>query len=246
MDILRFSLSGRTAFFKKPDLNTYYYFTFGNIHKIALLGIFGAILGFKGYSDLKNKVDDFPEFYRRLKDIQYSLVPINEAGFVKKKIQQFNNSVGYASREQGGNLIVKEQWLENPRWDIYVKLDKDITMSLADSIINNRCHYVPYLGSNDHPADISNALILKNCSITQAFNSIDSLFLKDKVEYGDIEDFEEENPDVELFKYEERLPIGLDEITHMYYYDIFVNTNHPVKKYDGEVYKVEGKHIVFY
>ena len=41
MEVLRFSLSGKTAFFKKPEVNTYYYFTYGNIHKVALLGIFG-------------------------------------------------------------------------------------------------------------------------------------------------------------------------------------------------------------
>lgn len=246
MDILRFTLSGKTAFFKKPDLNTYCYFTFGNIHKVALLGMFGAILGLKGYSGFNSKKDVFPEFYTLLKDIQYSLVPKNEAGFIKKKFQQFNNSVGYASKELGGNLIVKEQWLENPKWDVYVKLDKDIAMLLTDAIMNKRCYYVPYLGTNDHPADISNAIILSNCNVSQNYISIDSLFLKDRVEYADIDDFEEENPDVKIFKYEESLPIGLDEITNMYYYDTFVNTNLPIKKYNGEVYEVGGKHIAFY
>ena len=46
MKALKFTLSGKTAFFKRPEVNTYYYFTFGNIHKVALLGIFGAILGY--------------------------------------------------------------------------------------------------------------------------------------------------------------------------------------------------------
>ena len=39
MKALKFTLSGETAFFKKPDVNTYLYFTYGNIHKIALLGL---------------------------------------------------------------------------------------------------------------------------------------------------------------------------------------------------------------
>ena len=46
MEILRFRLSGKNAFFKKPEVNTYCYFTYGNIHKVALLGMFGAILGY--------------------------------------------------------------------------------------------------------------------------------------------------------------------------------------------------------
>lgn len=246
MNILRFTLSGRTAFFKKPDLNTYFYFTFGNIHKVALLGIFGAILGLKGYSDTESNNDDYPEFYRQLKEIQYSLVPVNEAGFIKKKIQQFNNSVGYASKELGGNLIIKEQWLEDPIWDIYIKLDSEIAEKLAEKIINSKCRYIPYLGKNDHPADIKNASILGNCKVSQNYTSIDSLFLKSNVELADINDYEEEYYDVRLFKYEESLPVGLDEMTHMYYYNTFINTNLPIKSYNGEVYEAEGKHIVFY
>ena len=68
MEILKFKLSGKSAFFKKPEVNTYYYFTYGNIHRVALLGILGAILGYKGYSQMqdilsnkkkKGKFDDY-------------------------------------------------------------------------------------------------------------------------------------------------------------------------------------------
>ena len=53
MKALHVTLSGKTAFFKKPEVNTFYYFTYGNIHKVALLGIFGAILGYGGYAQMK-------------------------------------------------------------------------------------------------------------------------------------------------------------------------------------------------
>ena len=39
MEAVRFTLSGRTAFFKKPEVNAYYYFTYSQIHKIALMGV---------------------------------------------------------------------------------------------------------------------------------------------------------------------------------------------------------------
>ena len=45
MKALKFILSGKTAFFKVPMVNSVCYFTYGNIHKPALLGMFGAILG---------------------------------------------------------------------------------------------------------------------------------------------------------------------------------------------------------
>ena len=43
MRALKFTLSGKNAFFKKPEVNAYFYFTYGQIHRVALLGILGAI-----------------------------------------------------------------------------------------------------------------------------------------------------------------------------------------------------------
>ncbi|MFR6330936.1 MAG: type I-B CRISPR-associated protein Cas5b [Eisenbergiella sp.] len=117
MEILKFNLKGSHAFFKVPEVNTYYYFTYGNIHKVALLGMLGAIMGYKGYQ-IEDK--DYPEFYEKLQYLNVSIVPEQKQGYFQKKIQVFNNSVGYASKEAGGNLIVKEQWLENPEWTIYI------------------------------------------------------------------------------------------------------------------------------
>ena len=56
MEALQFTLSGKDAFFKKPEVNTYHYYTFGQIHKVVLLGMFGAILGYGGYAQKKWKV----------------------------------------------------------------------------------------------------------------------------------------------------------------------------------------------
>ena len=91
MKILKFRLYGRNAFFKKPDVNAILYYTYGNIHKVALLGMFGAILGYGGYNHMnfynqknKNKME-YPEFYNKLKDLKISIVPNNNGFFEKKK-----------------------------------------------------------------------------------------------------------------------------------------------------------------
>lgn len=34
MEAVKFTLSGRNAFFKKPEVNAYYYFTYSHIHKV--------------------------------------------------------------------------------------------------------------------------------------------------------------------------------------------------------------------
>ncbi|HBC95501.1 MAG TPA: type I-B CRISPR-associated protein Cas5, partial [Clostridium sp.] len=95
MKILKFTLSGENAFFKRPEVNTYFYFTYNCVHKVALLGIFGAVLGYNGYNQM-SKTDNYPEFYEKLKDIKLSIVPGSKTGYFPKKIQSFNNSVGYA------------------------------------------------------------------------------------------------------------------------------------------------------
>ena len=169
METLKFTLAGQNAFFKKPDVNEYCYFTYGHIHKVALLGMLGAIAGYKGYGSKyetvkKSKIlsEDYPEFYEKLKQIKIAVVPKNENGYIPKKIHTFNNSVGYANKD--GNLIVKEQWLEKPVWDIYILLDCNEAEHITELLQSRNCVYFPYLGKNDHPADIKDVkrLALRN------------------------------------------------------------------------------------
>ena len=241
MEILKFTLKGENAFFKMPEVNTYIYFTYGNIHKVALMGIFGAILGYRGYGQL-TKEDKYPEFYERLKDIRVSIVPKKGSkGYIPKKIQSFNNSVGYASQEQGGNLIVNQQWLENPWWEIYVKMDCAEAENIKDAILKKTCVYMPYLGSNDHPADICNAELISGELIKdQEIIRLDSLFPHSDVEL----DYEDD--EIVAYKYTEYLPVALEEQTHMYCLKKFYATNIPVLSHECDVYRVDGKNIVFY
>lgn len=252
MDVLKFKLSGKTAFFKKPDVNSYIYFTYTHIHKIAVLGIFGSILGYGGHNQYKDKLkndknckDKYPEFYDKLKDIKISVEPLNEKGTIPKKIQIFNNSVGYASLEQGGNLIVKEQWLENPSWNIYLLLDNDEALKICEYITNKKSVFTQYLGKNDHIADISEVEIIKNTKQISNVDKIDSLF----VENNACIDFDEENEDDEdiMFKYKESLPIYLCEETNLYKFEKFIYTNAYIEEIKSDfIYKVNEKNIMFF
>ncbi|MBN7771880.1 type I-B CRISPR-associated protein Cas5b [Clostridium aminobutyricum] len=271
MNVLKFTLSGKTAFFKKPDVNSYFYFTYGHIHKIALLGIFGAIMGYGGYNQqVRNGNAVYPEFYEKLREIKISIVPkeaVNEAyqpavprrndrqkGYFNKKVQIFNNTVGYANAD--GNLIVKEQWLENPCWDIYLILQGEVEEEIAKRIINSRATYIPYLGKNDHPAKISHAEIVEMelISLDQSF-CMDSLYLKDcfKICLEDDDKLFDMDEDIEItFKYEERLPVELEEATNQYITAPFAYTNSKVMFNQSETAKktivgcCQGKCLQFY
>lgn len=261
MEVIKFTLEGRFGFFKKPDVNTYLYFTYGNIHKVALLGIFGAILGYRGYNQmsfnkkykkdfkglLENKEGFYPEFYEKLSHLKIGVTPIEVS--INKKVQVFNNSVGYASKEQGGNLIIKEQWLENPSWDIYIVVDDDESRKLAKSLVDGSFVYIPYLGKNDHLADIKNVELISEVKEANSLCNIDSLFVKGDfqiVENNDIDEFDESEEAIPIFKYEEKLPVSLDKNTNKYEFRSFIYTNaNLIKIGNANVYDICGKNIVF-
>lgn len=251
MKALCFTLSGQTAFFKKPEVSTYVYFTYGNIHKVALLGIFGAILGYEGHTQKFNRegrpkvIDEsFPEFYERLQRLKVSVIPGAEKGFFRKKVQVFNNSVGYASKETGGNLIVKEQWLELPSWRVYVLLDQEEADKLCEAVQAHRCVYIPYLGKNDHPADLSDVCVKEVREVRSGTGKLSSLFPKENAVLQKSENFWSD--DDLTFRYEEKLPFQLDPWTNNYILQSFLYTDGIVSWDNQTVYEIDGTNILFY
>ena len=256
MKALKFTLSGNSAFFKDNVINTVY-LTYGNIHRVALLGMFGAILGYGGYgkqNDMlkkKNKkMPDYPEFYEKLKDIKISIVSNGKNGCFNKKLQTFNNSVGYASKEEGGNLIVKQFWLENPSWDIYILLDCDEAKKIAEYIKNKKAIYLPYLGSNDHLANIMDVEII---NIEEKIGSEDeTIEILSMVKASDISEkkknvfsMDKNSARDDIYKYSEYLPVALSKDLNQHEKEKMTITNMSIilkKSY----YKVEDKNIVFY
>lgn len=258
MEVLRFTLSGKNACFRKPEMNSYCYFTYGNIHKVALLGIFGALLGYGGYTKMQGftkgkrketMTQSFPEFYEQLKDLKISILPMRERkGQIPKKIQTFNNSVGYASKELGGNLVVKEQWLENPSWEICVLIDSEEAEKVKEAVCGRRCVYYPYLGRNDHPADITHIRVETADETAFELGQLDCLVPKKDVEIADLDYDEKEELGVfDSFKYEESLPCGIDGWTNQYLMQTYIYTDAFVEMQSLKVYLLEDrKKIVFY
>lgn len=246
-EAIKFTLSGRLAFFKKPDVNVKTYFTYNNIHKVALMGLLGAVMGLKGYRNNEmfgEEVPDFPEFYRELSPIKVSIIPNADRGYFTKKIQYFNNSVGYASKEEGGNLMVFEQWLENPSWTIYLLndggIDDNIWTKLCDDLLNGKSVYIPYLGKNDFFADISD--VEKVILGAPSGDFIDSLFIG---ELEDIDDEETINDDLP-FIFSEYAPIGLEKEHNFYVFGRSIFTNCMVDASELTIYSEGSKNLAFF
>lgn len=270
MKAISFEIGGKTAMFKKPDVNSYAYFTYNNIHKPALLGILGAIIGLGGYHQLhaqkellKERIkglkgkekkqkqeelikleENYPEFYEKLKELKISITPLAPHGYFSKKIQVFNNSVGYASKEMGGNLIVREQWLENAKWQIMILDDgSEEYEKIKEYLLNQKSVFIPYLGKNDHPATINEVKVISLSSTLCRLDGecyIDSLFITPLEGFG----FHREDDDMP-FMFKEVSPVRLQEQYHFYEYKSLVFSNYEPKEIPKDTYCYEDKNYSF-
>ncbi|MDO5650028.1 MAG: type I-B CRISPR-associated protein Cas5b [Gallicola sp.] len=209
MKALEFKLKGETAFLKIPEVNTYRYLTYSSIHKVAIQGILGAIVGLKGYGNFQQ--GKYPEFYEKLQNIKVS-IKIENPMDIKKKFQSFNNTVGYASNEQGNNLIITEQWLEKPSWRIRLLVESiPEELPIVDYLLNKKAVYIPYLGKNDHFATIEEVNMIEMEEIEEVPDNIiiDGLFTTDVFKVYSPGSFKK------IYKYSEYLPIALEsEFNH--------------------------------
>ena len=251
MKAVSFRLSGKTACFRKPDVNQFAYFSYNNIHKPALLGLLGAILGLGGYAQLSDKNralkrgalgydDGFPEFYEKLKGLKVSIIPLAPYGYFSKKIQVFNNSVGYASREEGGNLIIREQWIEEPKWQIMI-LDNGSKEyeRLKEYLIDKKSVFVPYLGKNDHIANIDEVGEIELSNFIEKVK-ISSLFIENECEISG------GKPRGELsYFFKEVSPMRLQKDYHFYEYESVVFTNFEPSEIPKDTYCYEDKNYTF-
>lgn len=118
-----------------------------------------------------------------------------------------------------------------------VLLDNEEANKLAKAIINKKCIFIPYLGKNDHPANITDPVIVDLQKRDIDKETLDCLFPSGNFKKA-------EDVYVNFYKYQESLPIGLNEKTGLYEYMTFIHTNFYVDK--GAVYSFNDKNIVFY
>ena len=210
----------------------------------------GAIIGLGGHTQLHNENrgkkanqleynHGYPEFYEKLQHLKVSITPLAPNGYFSKKIQVFNNSVGYASFEAGGNLIVREQWLENPSWQIMILDDgSDEYAKIAEYLLGGKSVFIPYLGKNDHFANIDK---VKDIGLSEPKNQyIDSLFIKD---FNKLDAWAKENETPYLFQ--EISPMRLQKEYHFYEYEALIFTNYEVENLPNNVFEHAGKNYAF-
>ncbi len=175
--IISFDIKADFGFLKKPDTNEPLYITYNMLHKPALLGVLGAIVGLKGFKIIletsrKEKREYVPEYYEKLKDLLIGIQPLppkggeaNFKGNYIKTVIRYNNSVGYGNSgplkdtnnkdisgfDYGQNIVIYEQTLIKPSYRCFVILDleNEVESKLYHNLKNNEAEFLPYLGKND-------------------------------------------------------------------------------------------------
>lgn len=235
--LISFRIKADKGFLKKPDINDGMYLTYNMLHKPAVLGILGAIVGLEGYK----RNQELPQYYKVLKDVPVGVRPLgDEQGNFQKTIITYNNTTGFASEEAGGNLMVTEQTLIKPSYEVFVLLDIDneIQNQLYLNILNQASEYLPYLGKNDYSLwwDKSevNDYSWQKIDAQETPVRLESIFNKRKNTVREIEMEEQISDDLfetidllqpDSFYYFEHLPLGFNEELYQYDYGDFSYTN---------------------
>lgn len=242
------------GFLKKPDTNNPMYFSFNILHKPALLGILGAIIGEKGFYDDEKlsksegkgrnatsayERGDKPDYYRKLEHLKIGIQPLqSDKGVFGKDSLQYNNGTGFASEELGGNLIIKEQFIIKPAYRCYLYLEKmdETEAKLYDFLKHGWAEYLPYLGKNDFSLwwDEFQEYDIQPFEVgNDKVFSVDTIFIKD----APVKEGKERvmrlkifgGIDNSKFMYFENLPIGYDTGLWQYRYEAFAFTNFNLK-----------------
>lgn len=237
MKLISFDIQSNFGFFRKPETNNTLNVSYNIIHKPAILGFLGAIIGLNGYQEK----GELPEYYQKLNNIKVGITPLNnDKGNFSKTPIKYSNTVGYANK--GTNFLTEELTLVNPQYRIFLLLDEyiDEQKKLLENIHSGQADFIPYFGKNEFTAwwdknsykeyQFKEADVPKDKSI-----KIISLFLKNQVIKENTE-----KPQMDIFQalgdkeslpfmYFERLPVDFDKMLMQYEQQEMVYTTYLIK-----------------
>lgn len=147
--LISIDLKADFGFFRKPDTNNTVNLSYNIIHKPAILGILGAVVGLNGYTQ-KGKL---PIYYEVFGDLKLGVQPLDdEKGNYSKTNIKYSNTVGYANK--GANFLTEEMTLINPQYRIFILLDltNEYHRKLLDYLSNVKSEFIPYFGKNEFSA----------------------------------------------------------------------------------------------
>lgn len=216
MEIVKFTLSGVKATFTRPYFNSYYS-TYSHIHKVALLGLLGAMIGIKR----EITEDGMLLAYSELESLKIAIVPH------KIQFPEVRNTITETTGmfNKGNTYVADYMEICNPAWDIYIYSNGNVHYDKTkEFILEKKSIYHIFLGKNHHFASISNPEVLEGIKVDEV-SKIDSLFIKEEVDTD--EDIDDEG--FERVYFQEAMPIAMDRRLNQYLIKTLVLTNEKVE-----------------
>lgn len=271
MKVLKFNLSGKFAFFKNEVMNDMYD-TYPHIHKPALLGLFGAMLGYNGYAQTQKifgtKEIDFPEYYEKLKDLKIAIVPKKQS--FTKVLETFTNTTAMFNRVTVMKPKVKKEDTEEvEEKEEKVKGEKTENKVGSNLIVQqfwleNPSWDIYLVIDNDESKKIEDSVL--------NYKSVYSLYLGANNHFANISDIgileakeitekgvtinslvkDEEvsvrtgNIKEDVYFYDYILPTLLSPKSNVYKKEDFILTNDTLEMRKNKAYNVNGVNVVFY
>lgn len=271
MKVLKFNLSGKFAFFKNEVMNDMYD-TYPHIHKPALLGLFGAMLGYNGYAQTQKvfgtKEIDFPEYYEKLKDLKIAIVPKKQS--FTKVLETFTNTTSMFNRVTVMKPKVKKEDTEEvEEKEEKVKGEKTENKVGSNLIVQqfwleNPSWDIYLVIDNDESKKIEDSVL--------NYKSVYSLYLGANNHFANISDIgileakeitekgitinslvkDEEvsvrtgNIKEDVYFYDYILPTLLSPKSNVYKKEDFILTNDTLEMRKNKAYNVNGVNVVFY
>lgn len=246
--LISIDLKADFGFFRKPDTNNTINLSYNMLHKPALLGILGAIIGLEGYKESGKE----PEYMDKLKELKVGIEPLNhERGNFQKTVIKYSNTVGYANK--GTNFLTEEATLIKPSYRVYLLLDlaNEHHKKLYDYLKEGKAEFLPYFGKNEFYAwweswdNGFQEYEFEQVEKTDSSFAVKTLIrktnqtLKDqKEEIGfDFLNFDKEEA---TYMYFERLPAGFDDKLKQYQLADFFFTTFKLKPDT----RIEGLYLI--
>lgn len=223
--LISFTIKSDFGMFKKPDINDKIFITYTIIPKTYILGILGAIMGYEGYAQNKNR-NKMPEFYEKLKNIRVAIAPSDKnSGIFKKEFILFNNTCSGTTRN------ITEQTLVNPAYDIYLEIDS--SHELITRLEAREAEFLPYMGKNEFSLWWDNFHEHKEFKKTEQKELFQILTIIPKDENFILKNSGHKERTTNYFYLFERLPIGWSDNPRQYKYQDFLYTNAKFKSADS-------------
>lgn len=235
--LISIDLKADFGFFRKPDANSTINLSYNMLHKPALLGILGAIIGLEGYKEQGKEA----EHLTKLKELKIGIEPLShEKGNFQKTVIKYSNTIGYANK--GTNFLIEEATLIKPSYRVYLLLDSENEhhSKLYEYLKEGKAEFLPYFGKNEFYAwweswendfqeyEFEQVEKIEGSFVVKTLISKTIQSLKDQKEEV-IFDFLNFDKEEDTYMYFERLPLGFDEKLNQYQLSDFAFTTFKLK-----------------